>query len=110
MGKSIKSEYTPLDLFSYSSPGVRSLTNGGHYFSLDGSDLLEEYNNNAANGGDIADWLPAIKGDSYGDGHLGVEGQVTPTDLRELDLLGWKRTPATVDDFHRRRRLRCALA
>ena len=99
MGSLFAGEYTPLDLFSYSSPGVRSLTNGAHYFSLDGSDLLQEYNDNAANGGDIADWLGSIQGDSYGTPYYGVVGQVTPTDLRELDILGWKRTAATIDDF-----------
>jgi hypothetical protein len=99
MGTAISREYSALDLFSYKSPGVRGLTNGEHYFSLDGTHLLQEYNDNATNGGDIADWLPSIKGDSYGDGYKGVEGQVTPTDLRETNILGWTRTAATVDDF-----------
>jgi hypothetical protein len=91
-------EWTPDDLFSYASTGVRQLAPGAHYFSLDGTHLLEEYNN-PQNGGDASDWLPSIEGDSYGDSYQGMEGQVTPTDLRVDDVLGWTRTPATIDDF-----------
>jgi hypothetical protein len=94
----ISGKWTPDDLFSYASSGVRQLTPGAHYFSLDGTHLLEQYNN-PVNGGDASDWLPSIQGDSYGDGYQGVEGQVTPTDMRLDDVLGWTRTAATVDDF-----------
>jgi hypothetical protein len=35
-------------------------------------------------------WKPsAVQGDSFGDAYRGVTGAVTPTDLRELDILGW---------------------
>jgi FG-GAP-like repeat len=82
--------YTPLDLFRYSSPGVRDFSPGNNdFFSVDGQHLLTEFNNHNQFGGDVSDWYPSIQGDSYGDGYKGVMGAVTPTDLRELDVLGW---------------------
>jgi FG-GAP-like repeat len=82
--------YTPLDLFRYSSPGVRDFSPGHNdFFSIDGQQLLTEFNNHNQFGGDVSDWYPTIQGDSYGDGYRGVLGAVTPTDLRELDILGW---------------------
>jgi hypothetical protein len=90
--------YAPLDLFRYSSSGVRDLTPGSGYFSIDGTHLLQQYNN-PVNGGDAADWLPSIQGDSYGDAYTGTVGAVTSTDLRELDILGWNRAE-TPHDFY----------
>jgi FG-GAP-like repeat len=82
--------YTPLDLFRYSSPGVRNFSPGHNdFFSIDGQQLLTEFNNHNQFGGDVSDWYPTIQGDSYGDGYRGVMGAVTPIDLRELDILGW---------------------
>jgi hypothetical protein len=93
--------YTPLDLWRYSSPGVRDTavgpaTNG--YFSINGSSLLQQYNN-PYYGGDASDWVGTLQGDSYGSGGLGVAGYVSPVDLREDNILGWARTPA-VSDFN----------
>jgi hypothetical protein len=82
--------YTPLDLFRYSSPGVRDFNPGNNdFFSIDGQQLLTEFNNHSQFGGDVSDWYPTIHGDSYGDGYKGEMGAVTATDLRELDVLGW---------------------
>jgi FG-GAP-like repeat/FG-GAP repeat len=82
--------YTPLDLFRYSSPEVRDFSPGNNdFFSIDGQQLLTEFNNHNQFGGDVSDWYPSIQGDSFGDGYKGVMGAVTPTDLRELDVLGW---------------------
>ena len=83
--------YTPLDLFRYSAPGVHDYSNPGanDYFSIDGTHLLTEFNNHNQYGGDVSDWYPTIQGDSFGDAYHGVAGLVTPTDLRELDVLGW---------------------
>ncbi len=80
--------YDPLDLFRYSAPGVRALTAGPGWFSIDGQTLLQPFNN-PLNGGDVADWLPSIEGDSFGDGYPGVEGVVTPVDLTVMDILGY---------------------
>ena len=94
--------WTPLDLFRYSSSGVRQLTpnasvNG--YFSLNGQQLLTEYNN-PTNGGDAADWFPSIQGDSYGDAYQGLEARVNLTDLQEDEIMGWHLDTASVDLTH----------
>jgi hypothetical protein len=86
--------YTPLDLFRYSSAGARDFnpgtgSNDHDFFSVDGQHMLTEFNNHNLNGGDVADWDPNISGDSFGSSYQGVVGAVTPTDLRELDILGW---------------------
>ena len=83
--------YTPLDLFRYSAPGIHDYSNPGanDYFSIDGTHLLTEFNNHNQYGGDVSDWYPTVQGDSFGDAYHGVAGLVTPTDLRELDVLGW---------------------
>jgi hypothetical protein len=89
----LASYYTPLDLFRYSAQGVRDFDPGHNdYFSIDGTHLLQEYNNHNAYGGDVSDWYPTIQGDSFGDGYPGVVGQITPVDSTVLDVLGWTRT------------------
>src|SRR5262249_20649775 len=92
--------YTPPDLFRYSSPGVHDYSNPGanDFFSIDGQHLLTAFNNHNLNGGDVSDWNPNIVGDSFGDAYKGTVGQVTTTDLRELDVLGWNRATAPVCD------------
>ena len=91
--------YTPLDLFRYSSPGVRDLTPGPGNFSVDGQTMLTAYND-PTNGGDAADWDPSLPGDSFGDGYTGTVGAVSPTDLREMNVIGANRAPATALDFN----------
>jgi hypothetical protein len=99
-------QYSLLDLFHYGSSGVRSMdlplfqpVSTPAYFSIDGSHYLEEYNNLSVSAGDLGDWLPSINGDAYGDTSAGTLAAVTPTDLREDNVIGWDRAPATVDDF-----------
>ena len=99
-------EYSILDLFHYDSSGVRSMDLSGNnpvdtkaYFSIDGSHYLQEYNNLSVSSGDLGDWLPSIRGDSYGDQYSGVLTAVSPTDLREDNVIGWNRAPATINDF-----------
>jgi len=80
--------YTPLDLFRYLAPGVRTLAFGPGSFSVDGQTLLTTYND-PINGDDAADWLNSTRGDSFGGGGFGVEGAVTPTDVREMNVIGY---------------------
>ena len=88
--------YTPLDLFRYSSPGTRDLTAGPGYFSVDnGTTDLGTYNN-PQNGGDAADWIPTLVGDSYGSGYAGVRAMVSPTDIIENSVLGYKMTSSAL--------------
>jgi hypothetical protein len=92
--------YTPLDLFRYSSAGVRDFSPGHNdYFSIDGAHLLQEFNNHNVYGGDVSDWYPNIQGDSFGDGYPGVVGQITPVDSTVMDILGWTRSAATAPNL-----------
>ncbi len=89
----------PLDLFRYSSPGVRDYSGGADgqaaYFSVDGAALLAKFHNAFSagrfDGQDFGDW-DSTKGDAFGPGGPGSPGQVTATDLRVLDILGWTPT------------------
>ena len=56
-------DYSPMDLYRYSSPGVRDLTTGGSgstaYFSINnGTTNLGTWNNQTSNG-DLGDWYPS---------------------------------------------------
>ena len=97
--------YTPLDLFNYQSPSVLELSANGGYFSVnDGKTNLGNYNNAAANGGDIADWasntsitqsntlgLPKGSYDAY-DAFVspGYNGNLSVSDIIEDAAVGYK--------------------
>ena len=91
-------DYAPIDLFRYSSPGVRDLTTGGSgstaYFSINnGSTNLGSWNNNP-NNGDLADWYPSGPApggdDAFNDySYPGVANQVSSNDLTLMEALGW---------------------
>jgi hypothetical protein len=84
----VSNDYGPMDLFRYSSPGVRDFSGTG-YFSADGGQTLLTQFNNPRNGGDVADWASTVQSDSFGDGYPGQAGVVTPTDLKVMDVLGY---------------------
>ena len=87
--------YTPLDLFRYSSPGVRDLTPGRGYFSINGTTLLAQFNNPNANGGDAGDWASSVANDSFDAFSTpGVANPISSTDLAVMDAIGF--TPAGV--------------
>ena len=86
--------YEPLDLFRYSSAGVRDLVPGAGSFSIGGSTLLQSYNASAA-AGDLGDWAASVTGDSFGNASAGVAGLVTAVDLQEMNVLGWNRASLT---------------
>ena len=100
LGLTSAKNWGPLDLFRYSSPGLRDYSGGADgrpaYFSVDGAALLVKFhnafNNGRFDGQDFGDW-DSTKGDAFGPGGPGSPGQLTTTDLRVLDILGW--TPAT---------------
>jgi hypothetical protein len=100
LGLTSAGNWGPLDLFRYSSPGLRDYSGGADgrpaYFSVDGAALLVKFhnafNNGRFDGQDFGDW-EGIKGDAFGPGGPGSPGQLTATDLRVLDILGW--TPTT---------------
>lgn len=85
---------SPLDLFRYSSPGVRDLVPGAGSFSINGTTLLQTYNN-PLTGGDAADWASSVVGDSFGSGRAGVASLVSAVDLQEMNVLGYTRASLT---------------
>jgi autotransporter passenger strand-loop-strand repeat protein len=85
-------EYTPLDLFRYTSPGERDLTPTAGSFSVNGTDLLAQFND-PSNGGDAGDWASSVLNDSFDAFSLqGTVNPVSPTDLREMDVIGFTPT------------------
>jgi FG-GAP-like repeat len=95
--------YTPLDLFHYSSPGVRTFsgTTTG-YFSLDGGTTnLDYFNTNPS--GDFGDWASSAGHDSFlAFSSSGVVNAVTAADLREMNVLGYNEKPSVAvrNDFN----------
>ncbi len=87
--------YTPLDLFRYASPGVRDLTPASGWFSVDGTDLLAQFND-PSNGGDAGDWAASVPNDSFDAFSLeGAVNPVSPTDLQVMDAIGY--TPTVIE-------------
>src|SRR4051812_21482944 len=84
--------YEPLDLFHYSSSGVRDLvgTTPG-YFSINGGVTnLNNFNTNP--GGDFGDWAASAGNDAaLAFSNSGVVNAFTSTDLQVMDVLGWDR-------------------
>jgi hypothetical protein len=91
--------WAPLDLFRYSSPGVHELTPASGFFSVNGQNLLLEYNN-PKTGDDAGDWTAAALGDAFGFGITDHGLTVSATDLLEMDLLGFKISQPVNDDFN----------
>ncbi len=85
-------DYTPLDLFRYTSPGERDLTPAAGYFSVNGTDLLALFND-PSNLGDAGDWASSVTNDSFDAFSLqGAVNPVTATDLKVLDVIGYTPT------------------
>src|SRR5664280_742970 len=91
-------DYFLMDLYRYSSPGVRSVAAGGSgstaYFSIDnGATNLATWNNNPSNG-DLGDWYPsgpAAGGrDALNDySSSGVINTFSATDITNMQAIGW---------------------
>jgi tryptophan-rich protein len=98
-------DYAPIDLYRYSSPGVRDLSTGGTgstaYFSIDGGTTnLGTWNNNPSNG-DLADWYPSGPApggsDSFDDyTSPGVVNVVSQNDVTLMNALGWTVPTTTI--------------
>ncbi len=91
------------DLFRFDGAGARSFTGStsAHaYFSIDGTTLLDEYNQNSANnGGDIGDWIKHTPNQVQD--WQGTAGSIADpnVELRLLDVVGYNRAtpePATI--------------
>ena len=91
--------FAPLDLFRYSSLGVRALSGSQTaYFSIDGGSTdLNDFNTSP--NGDLGDWASGAGPDSYDAAATrGVALPVTATDLRVMDVIGWDATGAAATD------------
>ena len=89
------SSYGLLDLMHYSAPGVQVFSGSTPgYFSIDGGVTnLAAFNTTA--GGDPGDWASSVAADSFDAfSSSGIVNAVTPTDLIEMDAIGWNLTGA----------------
>lgn len=99
----------PLDLFRYSSPGVRSYTTAlgpDPYFSIDGGETnLVYFNQTGSDGSDFADWGNGTTDSGYGNtppnvqdayGSPGTAPSLGPNEMTALNVVGWNLTPQGV--------------
>jgi Ca2+-binding RTX toxin-like protein len=96
--------WEPLDLFRFTSGGVRDYTGGSDgvatFFGVDSAHLSSLAYHNAISttgvddGQDLGDW-DSTRGDAFGPGGPNAPGAMSATDLRVLDVIGWNSTPYT---------------
>jgi hypothetical protein len=90
-------QYQQMDLFHYSSAGVRGLNKGpGRSFSIDnGTTLLKAFNDFNANQGDLQDWADGTNDSCNAFSSDGVLNDLSDVDLRVMDALGYDRATGT---------------
>ncbi|MEA2819808.1 MAG: serralysin [Bradyrhizobium sp.] len=99
--------WNPMDFFRFNANGVRDYTGGqdgvSTYFGFDASHVFTNFQYHSSitaqgqyDGFDLADW-DHTTGDAFGPGGPGSPGVVSATDLRVMDVLGWR--PVNNDDF-----------
>jgi hypothetical protein len=86
-------QFQQMDLFHYSSAGVRGLNKGpGRSFSIDnGTTLLKAFNDFNANQGDLQDWADGTNDSFNAFSSDGVLNDLSDVDLRVMDVLGYDR-------------------
>lgn len=91
---------TPYDLFSFTSPGVRSYNTQvtGAYFSLDNGNTSLNTFNNSSNGGDSRDWSGNTL-DSFNafsaPGAIDPLVSATSADIKVMNAIGWTSSSST---------------
>lgn len=88
----ISAFYTPLDLFAFTSSGVRVPDVRGGYFSVDGGVTNLSTPNVFASSGDAGDWSGAALDACNSNLTTGVILPFSSYDKQTLDALGWMRT------------------
>lgn len=96
MGDNSPAEYQQMDLFSYTSAGVRGLGKGaGRFFSFNnGTSLLKQFNDFTANQGDLQDWADGTNDAFNAFSSDGVLNDMSEVDLQVMDVIGYDRTTA----------------
>ena len=88
--------FSLIDIFSFTGAGMRSMGGGaGNFFSIDnGTTLLKEFNDSAANHLDTRDWAGGTN-DSFNQfSDSGVVNPVSAVDLQLMDVIGYGRVNA----------------
>lgn len=88
--------FSLIDVFSFTGAGMRSMGGGaGNFFSIDnGTTLLKEFNDSAANHLDTRDWAGGTN-DSFNQfSDSGVVNPVSAVDLQLMDVIGYGRVNA----------------
>jgi hypothetical protein len=93
--KSFFSSFDALDVFRYKSPGLLETASqfNPSYFSIDGGKTNLD---NFSTSSDPGDWAPSAGNDAnVAFAPTGVELKFTPTDITEMDVLGFTVKPTT---------------
>ena len=89
-------QYSPMDLFHFSAPGVRDLNSVGGYFSVDaGATDINNFNVNT-NWGDPGEWVNSADNVFDTTSYPGEPMPLTAGDLTVMQSLGWTLSPQLV--------------
>jgi hypothetical protein len=96
--------YIAFDLFHYTGAGTRGLNKGpGRFFSIDnGTTLLIAFNDFTANQGDLQDWAGPAPDPFNAAGPPNEQDDLTPVDLRTMDVLGYDPKPTVLANISTR--------
>jgi len=96
--------YIAFDLFHYTGAGARGLNKGpGRSFSIDnGTTLLIAFNDFTANQGDLQDWAGPAADPFNAFGPPGEQDDLTPVDLRTMDVIGYDPRPTALANMSTR--------
>ncbi|MBX7211831.1 MAG: NF038122 family metalloprotease [Verrucomicrobiaceae bacterium] len=84
----------PFDVFRFTAAATQSVnfTDANVYFSVDANTNLKVFNANG-NGGDLGDWASGSNDAFNAFSSSGVLNDLTPLDIRVMDVLGWNLAP-----------------
>ena len=96
--------YVAFDLFHYTGAGARGLNKGpNRFFSIDnGTTLLIAFNDFTANQGDLQDWKGPAPDPFNAFGPPGEQDDLTPVDLRTMDVIGYDPKPTVLANISTR--------